>query len=67
MALLAIDDPPNRKELLEMLEWAEEAWMPPENEEGKSVSDDAAINTDDLPLLEFHTTRNRFRKFRPAD
>ena len=26
----------------------------------------AALNTDDLPVLEFHALRNRFRKFHPG-
>ena len=57
----------SRKPLLSRLDWGLALKLADSDEVDAFIADFTGVNTDDLPILEFHTLRNRFRKFRPAD
>jgi hypothetical protein len=61
---LALADDANRDYMLEMLDEIQRTASRSNAEIDRLIVGMDQINTDDLPMLEFHTLRNRFRKFR---
>jgi spermidine synthase len=61
---LALADDANRDYMLEMLDEIQRTASRSNAEIDRFIVGMDQINTDDLPILEFHTLRNRFRKFR---
>ncbi len=61
---LALSDGPSRDYMLEMLGHAEISYQRGHESTAETADRALTINTDDLPILEFRTLRNRFRRFK---
>lgn len=64
---VGIGDSPHREKLLKMLRRIDRTYSRDAPEIDSWIAGVERVNTDDLPLLEFHTLRNRFRKFKLGD